>query len=141
MHTPLRPTAKAAAVVAAALAALTPALSVPTATVAKAPVAQKACFYSRNVDSFSAPNDRTVYLRVGVRNVYEVKLFAPCTDIDWNQRIALSAHGSSWICEGSGALGVDIFTRSPIGRQRCPVTSIHRLSPEELAALPKRDRP
>lgn len=130
-----------AAVAAAAIAALTPAISLPTVTAAKAPSPGKSCFYARNVDSFNAPDDRTVYLRVGVRDVYMAKLFAPCTDIDWRQHIALRSRGSSWVCEGAGAMDAEILSRSPIGPQRCPITSIHKLSPEELAALPKRDRP
>jgi hypothetical protein len=126
---------------AAAIAALTPALSLPSLSAAKAPVPPRACFYARNVDGFNAPNDRTVYLRVGTRDVYEARLFAPCTDIDWNQRIALRTRGSDWVCEGSGALNAEIFSHSPIGPQRCPVTSIRKLSPAEVAAMPKKYRP
>lgn len=133
--------ARYAAILTAAAAVLTPALGAPSVSTAKPYAADRACFYSRHIDSFNAPDDRTVYLRVGVRTVYEVKLFAPCTDVDWNQRIALTSHGSDWICEGAGAVGVDIITHSPIGRQRCPVSSIRRLTAEETAALPKRDRP
>ena len=48
------------------------------------------CFWGRNADNFTSPDDRTVYLRVGVRQVYELKLFSPCIDIDWSQHIALS---------------------------------------------------
>jgi hypothetical protein len=129
------------AIAAAAITALTPAISLPTATAARAPAEHRACFYAPNVDGFSAPDDRTVYLRVGVRDVYEARLFAPCIDVDWNQRIAIRTRGSDWVCEGSGALGVDIFSHSPIGRQLCPVTSIHKLTPAELAALPKKYRP
>jgi hypothetical protein len=102
--------------------------------------AQSSCFYSRNVDSFNAPDDRTVYIRVNMRDYYKLTLFAPCQDVDWNQRIALVSRGSSWICEGNG-LDAEVITHSPIGRQHCPVTSIHKLTAEEFAALPKKFRP
>ena len=140
MNTP-QVTSRAAAIAVAAITALTPALIAPAVTAAKPATPARACFWSRNIDGFNAPDDRTVYLRVGVRTVYEVKLFAPCPDVDWNQRIALVSRGSSWICEGSGAVGVDIITRSATGRQRCPVTSIRRLTPQEVEAMPKKWRP
>jgi hypothetical protein len=34
-----------------------------------------------------------------------------------------------------------VVTHSPIGPQRCPVRSMHKLTPEEIAALPKNARP
>ena len=102
-----------------------------------------ACFWGHNVDSFSAlPDQRTVYLRVGVRQYYELKLFAPCLDIDWDQRIALVARGGGdWICEGSG-LNAEIIARATgLGRQRCQVTSVRKLDPDEVSAIPKRYQP
>jgi hypothetical protein len=141
MEMPFMRAPNLAAVAVAAIAVLSPALSLPAATAAAKPAKPSACFYSRNVDGFNAPNDTTVYLRVGVRDVYEAKLFAPCTNIDWSQHIALKSGVSDWVCEGSGATGVEIFAPSPIGPQHCPVTSIRKLTPAQLAALPKKDRP
>src|SRR5438128_7660287 len=131
---------KVAAIAAAAAAALTPALDAPSAA-AKAYAPGRACFYSRNIEGFNAPNDTTVYLRVSTRDVYEAKLFAPCIDIDWSQRIAMRSRGSSWVCEGRGAVDLEFITRSPAGRQTCQVTSVRRLSPAEIAAMPKKYRP
>jgi hypothetical protein len=103
--------------------------------------AGKSCFYARNVGGFSAPNDRTLYVRAGVRDVYELKLFSTCLDIGWVNSLALVSRPSSFICEGSN-VDVDVVTRgSGFGRQRCPVTTVRKLTPEEIAALPKRDRP
>jgi len=97
------------------------------------------CFYTRNVTSFAAPNDKTLYVRVGVRDVYRFDMFGRCPDIDWNQRLALVSRASDWICDGMDA---DVITHAPgIGRQSCPVSSMHKLTPQEVAALPKRARP
>ena len=97
------------------------------------------CFYTRNVTSFAAPNDKTLYVRVGVRDVYRFDMFGHCPDIDWNQRLALVSRGSSWICDGMDA---EVITHATgIGRQRCPVSHMQKLTPEEVAALPKRARP
>jgi hypothetical protein len=101
---------------------------------------QNQCFDARFVSSFSAPDNETVYVRVGVRDVYKLKLFAPCLDVDWRMSIALkSRSGSDWICQGYDA---ELIVPSPgMGRQRCPVSDVMKLTPEEVAALPKRDRP
>ncbi len=111
----------------------------PAAPQAK-PKPSNACFYGSQTDGFSAANDTTVYVRSGIRDIYELKLFAPCIDIDWAQRIALRSHGSDWICEGTN-VDYEVISPSPIGRQRCEVTSVRKLTPEQVAALPKRDRP
>jgi hypothetical protein len=65
-------------------------------------------------------------------------MFGPCPDIDWNQRIALISRSGSTICTGMDA---EVVTRSPIGPQRCPVRSVRKLTPEEIAALPPRAKP
>jgi hypothetical protein len=58
--------------------------------------------------------------------------------VDWAQHIALISRGSDYICSGIDA---EIVTPSPIGPQRCAVRNIHKLTPAEIAALPKRARP
>ncbi|MES2896191.1 MAG: DUF6491 family protein [Pseudomonadota bacterium] len=99
---------------------------------------KRQCFNARNVSNFSAVDDRTVNLRVGVKDVYRLDLFGPCHDIDWEHEIAIQSRGSSWICSG---LDATIITRSPIGPQRCAVRAIRKLSLAEIAALPPRDKP
>jgi hypothetical protein len=97
------------------------------------------CFYTRNVTSFAAPDNKTLYVRVGTRDVYKFDMFGSCPDIDWNQSLALVSRGSDWICEGMDA---DVVTHAVgIGRQRCPVSHVHKLTPEEVAALPRRAKP
>lgn len=97
------------------------------------------CFYARNVNGFAAQSDRIVNVRVGVRDVYQFELFAPCPDVRWNQALGIRTRGgSNFICSG---LDAEIFTRTPIGPQRCPVTRIRKLTPEEVAALPRGARP
>jgi hypothetical protein len=102
------------------------------------PKASRACFYTRNVSSWSAADDKTVYVRVGVKDIYRLDLLGPCPDIDWNWSIALESHGSSWICS---PLDATIIAKSPIGPQRCPVREVTKLTPQEAAALPKKQKP
>ena len=123
-----------------ALALTAGAASLPVTTAA-APSTPSACFWGHNVDNFAAGSDeKTVNLRVGVRDVYQLSLFAPCIDIDWAHHIALRSRGSDWICEGNN-VDAEILSPSAIGHQRCLVTSVRKLSPAEIAALPKSERP
>ncbi|HEY3694443.1 DUF6491 family protein [Phenylobacterium sp.] len=96
------------------------------------------CFYARNVSGWRAAGDQTVYLRVGVKDIYRLDLMGRCSDIDWNQRIGIQARGSDWICSG---LDAEIISPSPIGPQHCPVKTLHKLTPQEAAALPPKARP
>lgn len=100
--------------------------------------AKRACFFTGNVSSFSAADDHTVYVRVGVKEVYRLDLFAPCPDIDWTWKIGLVSHGSDWICSPMDAT---IIAHGPTGPQRCEVNKVTRLTPEEVAALPRKARP
>jgi hypothetical protein len=126
---------------AAALAALVALGAVaPTATVAKSPAtpSKSQCFFTRNANGFAAPDDKTLYVRVGVRDVYEFQMFGSCLDLDWSHQLALVSRASSSICTGMDA---EVVTRSPIGPQRCPVRSVRKLTVEEVAALPRKSRP
>jgi len=108
---------------------------------AKAPPAKPArnqCFWTRNVTGFAAADEHTLNVRVNVKDVYQFEMFGHCPDIDWNQSIALVSRGGSSICDGMDA---EIITHSPLGPQRCQVRSVKKLTPEEIAALPKRGRP
>jgi len=99
-----------------------------------------ACFYAKNANNFVAVDNRTVNVRVGVRQVYQLALFSSCNGITFSRSIALVSRPGSFVCPGSG-LGVDLYIRTSTGRQRCPVTSIRKLTDAEVAALPKKQRP
>jgi hypothetical protein len=105
------------------------------------PKPRPACFWTSRIDNFAAVDEQNLYLRVGIRDVYRAKLFSDCFQLDWVHHIALVSRGSSVICEGSN-LDVDVIVRDvALGRQRCPVTDIRKLTPDEIAALPKGARP
>ena len=105
------------------------------------PASKNECFWSRNVTSFAAPDDHTVYIKVNLHDVYRLDLMIACPDVDWDQRVALvSNHGAGGsICS---PLDAEIVSHAQgLGRQRCPVKAISKLTPEEIAALPKRAKP
>lgn len=97
------------------------------------------CFYRRNINGFRAPDDRTLYIRVGVRDIYRLDLMVDCTSLTFRQGIGLeSTPGDPWICS---AIQATVVYRDVGMRNRCPVSSIHKLTEAEIAALPRRDLP
>ena len=96
------------------------------------------CFSPRDVQSWRAADNRTVYVRVGVNRVYRMQLMGPCPNVDWTQRLGIQSFGGTQICSGIDAT---IIAPTPIGPRRCPVTQITELTPAEIQAMPARNRP
>ncbi len=121
-------------------AALGPAAALTThATAADTPKAKRACFYSEDLRNFREVDNRTVNVLVGGKDVFQLSLFSDCPDISSATAIGIkTAMGQGFICDG---LDIDIITPSPIGPRQCPVTRMRKLSPAEVAALPKGQRP
>jgi hypothetical protein len=125
-------------VLAAFFAAL--ALGAASSHAATQPAPGRQCFYARDVDGFAAADDHgTVYIRVGVNDVYALKLLGTCPDVDWTLKLGLASRGGDFICSGLDAELV--VPGAPLGPQRCPVSELHKLSPAEVAALPPKLRP
>lgn len=103
------------------------------------PKPAKSCFSAHNVSNFAVVDDRTVNIRVGVKDVYRLDLLGVCPDIGGQNKLAIKAHGSSFICS---PLDATLLAAGPFGRlQRCEVRQVRKLTPEEVAALPSRERP
>lgn len=102
------------------------------------PATHNECFWTRSANGFAAQDDHTLNIRVNSRDVYQFTMLGSCPDMDWSQRIALVSRGGSNICTGMDA---EVVTHSPIGPMRCAVRSVHKLTLDEIAALPKRARP
>jgi len=125
------------------LAALTVTACAPTAAPGDLAVSgqtgqARECFFTRNVSGFSAPDDETLYLRVGVRDVYQMQMFSPCPEMDWAQRLAVVSRSGSSVCRGMDAT---IISPGPLGEQRCMVRAVRKLTPAEVEALPRGSRP
>jgi hypothetical protein len=102
---------------------------------------RRSCFYARNISSWRPSGDRsTVYLRVNVNDYYELKLLGDCPHIDWAERIGIEHRGSSWICSGLDATLI-VPQGSGIGTLRCPVSTLRKLTPAEVKALPRQAKP
>jgi Family of unknown function (DUF6491) len=131
----------ASAALTAALALAFGASAQPPAGSPPPPKPKPSCFWANRIQNFAAVDQRNLYLRVGIHDIYRAKLFSNCFDISWVHRLALVSRSSSLICEGPN-LNVDVVIRDVgLGRQRCPVTEIRKLTPDEVAALPSGARP
>ena len=136
MLRPLILTALALSAVAACASPQAAPTGAASPAMATAPARQ--CFWTRSVTNFAASDEDTVYVRAGARRVYELELFGPCPDVDWNQEIALVSRFGQRVCSGFDA---SIVSSSAIGPQKCLVRNVRELSPQEVAALPPRARP
>ena len=131
--------AGAAATLVCALAVALPMAASPPAVQLASDHGGRECLFTRNINGFNAPNERTVYVRVGVSDVFRLDLMSACSGLTFRQGIGIeSTPGDPWICSPIQATVVYRDTGIP---QRCPVSAMHKLTPEELAALPKRDQP
>ena len=92
----------------------------------------RSCFLPSQVNGFTSVDRDTVDVRIGTRQIYRLELTGICQDIDWDLRIGIrSTGGGSWVCQG---LDAELISQGPIGLETCPVTSVRRLSDEEVEA-------
>jgi hypothetical protein len=95
-----------------------------------------ACFFQRDVSSFKAANEHTVYLRVGVNDYYRLDLISDCQNLDFALGLALqNRSGGPTICSPLDAELIVRQSGAPV--DHCPVTAIHKLNPAEVLALGK----
>ncbi len=117
-------------------AALAPAAVTAAAPTMEGGSAPRACFFSRDIRGFTqAEHDTAINLRVGSRDVYQLTLLRECIDLKWEHAIRVEDGSLGLrVCDGPG---VRVIT----SKDNCPVSRIRKLSPEEVAALPSKDRP
>jgi len=93
---------------------------------------RRECFSARTVSGFRPAGNDAVDVRISRNREYRLTLAGYCPDVDWSLRIALRTRGgSSYICAG---LDAELLVPGPTGLQRCQVTEVRRLTPEEIAA-------
>lgn len=95
------------------------------------------CFTSSSINNYVQQDDRTVNVRARVRDVYQLTLMSSCPDIKFAQGVIFDSRSQA-ICSG---IDVTLLVPEGLGPRRCEVSSVRRLTPEEVAALPPRARP
>jgi len=135
MTRPLDPIAMALA--AAALAATAAGATTPGPN----PHPAGACFASNTWQGWTAPgNGEVLYLRVGMRDVYRVDL-TPGTHVytDGDRFLVNPLRGSNWVCS---PLDLDLTLSDHHGyREPLIARSLRKLTPQEIAAIPRKDLP
>ena len=116
------------------LAAAVPALSA-TRDQSKMP-----CFFVTQWRGWKSPDPSTLYLGVNMRDVYEVKLSTPSDQLSWpDMHLVSIVRGSNSVCS---ALDLDLKIADTNGFATPLIaTSIRKLTPEEVAAIPKKYLP
>ena len=101
----------------------------------------KSCFLSNSWQGWSAPGDgETLYLRVGLHDIYRVDL-TPGTHVHkmGDRFLVNRVRGSNWICS---PLDLDLTLSDRTGfREPLIARSLRKLTPAEVAAIPRKDLP
>ncbi len=117
-------------------------LLAPAAVAAPEATSHDQCFRSANWDGWSAPGDGdAILIQVGVHDVYSLQLSAGTHVRKYQDRILVNqVRGSNWVCT---PLDMDLTLTDRHGgfSQHLNVRSIHKLTPDEIAAIPRRDWP
>ena len=102
------------------------------------------CFYITQWEGWKAPDPNTLYLGVNMHDVYKVDLSAGSPQLMWSSVHLISqVRGSNSICSAIDLqLSVGVGFASGSGF-RVPLIArkLTKLTPEEIAAIPKQYRP
>ena len=126
---------------AASLLFIAAALMVGTSADAAPSSAADQCFFTRDIQNYLAPDDHTLYLRGRNNAFYRIDLSNQCPNLDTGglNHISLqTVPGSPTICS---AIDLDLRVSGQGVSEPCIVKSLHKLTPDEVAALPKKDKP
>ena len=121
--------------------ALLAATSATAAVGAAGPTPERSCFLSNTWDGWSAPGDGDIlYLRVHMHDIYRVEL-TPGTRVhkSGDRFLVSRIRGSNWICS---PLDLDLTLSDHLGfREPLIARSLRKLTPAEVAAIPRKDLP
>ncbi|WP_339914751.1 DUF6491 family protein [uncultured Brevundimonas sp.] len=128
------------ALLAASLTALAACAPVPGSG-DTAPRTGRACFYPDQVVNFRQGDAQSVYLRAQGSDVFELRATGYCRDLDSANVLGISSPAgmASRLCAGDFAVVTTSAGISPAGP--CRVQVARRLTADEVAALPDRQRP
>jgi hypothetical protein len=102
--------------------------------------AKSACFFQRDWAGWRAPNKDTIYFRVNVRDIYQIDLSAGGSQIlTWpDSHLINEIHGVDSVCSP-----IDLDLKVANDHIVIPlfVKAITKLTPEQVAAIPRKDLP
>ena len=100
----------------------------------------KNCFLAHDWEDWHAPNNKTIYVRVRQHDVWRIDLDGGSNMLtDQTNHLITNFQGSDWVCHAidlSEMKVSDGHVTEPLF-----VKSITKLTPDEVAAIPQKDRP
>jgi hypothetical protein len=112
------------------------ALGLAAAPLAAQAAPQSACFRLSDIQSTKMqPDDRALYLRASTGAYYKLEFGAACPNPGDAPLVLHPTDNSDMVCS---AIGLDVRVR---GAEGCIPTSLTRLTPDEVSALPANQRP
>jgi hypothetical protein len=98
------------------------------------------CFFISQWRGWKAPSDDVLYLSVNLHDVYKVQLSTKSNELQWpDARLISKVRGGDSICD---ALDLDLSVANSSGfLEPLIATSITKLTPEEVQAIPQKYRP
>jgi hypothetical protein len=110
------------------------------APAAKPVRAERPCFSLSDWHGWSSPSEKVMYLKVRNRDVYRLDLAHGSNQLNWpGTHLVTVVRGSDRICS---PIDLDLRVSDGFG-MAIPIraNTITKLTPEEIAAIPKKDRP
>ena len=124
----------------AALALAAQSLGAGAAQAATEKAARSPCFFFSQWEGWKSPSPRVIYLGVNLHEVYRLDLAADSSQLQWPDAHLISiVRGSSSICSPLDlqlSVGDSSGFRTPLFPSK-----LTKLTPEEVAAIPKKFRP
>ncbi len=124
----------------AAFAAAVLSMGPAQAQTSKAPPQAQQCFRTSAIDNYSATDDeKTLYVRANGGHYFKVDFADRCIGLGFRNRIVIKVTGiSNLICQPTD---FDLYIHDTGMNQRCMVTDLRALTPDEVGALPKKLKP
>ena len=114
-------------------------LLMPGMALADAP--RMRCFSTTQLNGWRSPDGKTVYLRVGANDYYQLELAKVCSTLKTiSPQLILQNRQGGPVCS---ALDLDVRASEPPGGipEPCLPKTLRQLSPAEAAALPRDAKP
>jgi hypothetical protein len=123
------------------LMAAVAALGLAGAAHADAPAAKPKmpCFYSRDWSGWRSPDEKTIYLRVRVNEIYRLDLSFGSSLLTWpDSHLINEVRGTDSVCS---PIDLDLKVANDRVVEPLFIKSIAKLTPEQVAAIPKKYLP
>lgn len=120
-------------IVVAAFAATAACTNAPLSPSAQSAQIAAQCFWASSISGFSDAGPDKALVRIGAQEMWELTLSPGCPDVNWAMKIGIVSRGSQRICTGRPAELI-VPSASGSSSQRCLVSNVRKLSPQEAAA-------